>query len=92
MAMDLYRKSAEMGYPRAMFNLGFMYTDVEGVDQDLAEGYKWYSKAAEAGNLIALYRVAVMDEEAVGSPRTLRRPSQATRLVWTTDIPRQGIA
>ena len=33
-AVKWYRKAAEQGYANAQFNLGLMYTKVEGVPQD----------------------------------------------------------
>src|SRR5574344_2571338 len=47
-------------------NLGFMYSDVEGIPQDWEKALYWYTRAAEEGNIMALYRVGVINEEGRG--------------------------
>ena len=48
--------------PAAQYNLGVMYSDGKGVQQDKAEAFKWYKRAAEKGyapaqhNLSGMYR------------------------------------
>lgn len=46
--MELYRKSAEQGFPKAMLNLGILYKRGDNVPQDYNEAMKWFLKAAEA--------------------------------------------
>jgi len=41
---------AEQGDANAQFNLGWMYNNGEGVEQDFKEAAKWYRKAAEQGD------------------------------------------
>ena len=43
-------KLAEKGDALAQFNLGSMYDNGEGVEQDFKEAVKWYRKAAEQGH------------------------------------------
>lgn len=45
---DLIQK-AENGDAGAQFNLGAMYKNGEGVEQNYQEALKWYKKAAEQG-------------------------------------------
>lgn len=49
-ALELYKKSADKGYPMAFFDVGWMNTYGEGTPQNYAEAIKWYKKAAEKGN------------------------------------------
>ena len=40
---------ADQGYPRAQYEIGNLYLLGQGVPYDLAEGMRWYYKAAEQG-------------------------------------------
>ena len=46
-------KAAKQGDANAMYELGRCYIGGKGVRQDEAEGYRWYHKAAEQGNVDA---------------------------------------
>ena len=45
-----HKKAAEQGLAWAQEQLGNMYFDGEGADQDYAEAAKWLRKAAEQGH------------------------------------------
>lgn len=45
--------AAELGYAVEQNNLGFMYSNGEGVKQDFTEAEKWYRKAAKQGHELA---------------------------------------
>ena len=51
--MEWYRKSAEQGNADAQNNLGCMYQNGLGVEQDDAKAMEWYQKAAEQGHTAA---------------------------------------
>jgi len=53
-------KLAEKGDALAQFNLGSMYDNGEGVEQDFKEAVKWYRKAAEQGHANAQTYLGVM--------------------------------
>lgn len=61
LAAGWFYRSAEQGYADAQFNLGLMYANGEGVEQDMHEAVELFKKAAEQGhvdaqnNLGALY-------------------------------------
>ena len=65
-AAALYKKAAEKGNANAQCNLGYMYANGEGVEQDDAEAIRWYRKAAEAGNIAAQYNLALRYESGNG--------------------------
>ena len=44
----------------AQINLGFMYHQGQGVEQDLKEAVKWYQKAADQGQVNAQYTLGWM--------------------------------
>ena len=49
------RTLAEQGNPEAQFVLGTLYRDGQGVEQNLEETLKWWTKAAELGNTDAQF-------------------------------------
>ena len=68
--MRLYRKAADLGNEKAMYNIGFSYMGGACAPQDDAEAMKWLRKAADRGyadampaigNMIVLGRVAKRD-------------------------------
>ena len=44
--LERYKKEARLGCSHAQFHLGLKYELGEGVNQDLAEAFQWYEKAA----------------------------------------------
>ena len=52
--------SAEKGDATAQFNLGVMYDNGQGVEQDYAEAVKWYRKAAMQGVASAQLNLGIM--------------------------------
>ncbi|MEK6639956.1 MAG: trypsin-like peptidase domain-containing protein [Nitrospirota bacterium] len=70
------KKAAERSDPRAMFQLGEMYSDGKAVQENFAEAAKWYRRGADAGypeahtsmgmiSLIKAIGLADSDESAV---------------------------
>jgi localization factor PodJL len=49
-AAQWFLKAAERGVGDSQFNLGILYARGIGVDQNLAESYKWFSLAAAQGD------------------------------------------
>lgn len=79
-----YRKAADLGFDRAMVNLGMLYLDgAPGVPRNAEEGRFWLRKAAELGNQDA--RDALSDLDAgrvpllnrVAPPKTPEPPKAA---------------
>eukprot|EP00729_Bicosta_minor_P032700 gene32700-biopygen10627 len=52
--------------PVAQYNLGTVYRDGEGVEQDHVEAVKWFRKAAEAGDAAAQFNLGVMYRDGEG--------------------------
>ena len=61
-----YTLSAEQGYAKAQYNLGFMYDNGKGVAQDYKAAVKWYTAAAEQGAAGAQSNLGVMYEYGLG--------------------------
>ncbi len=57
-AIPFFKRSAELGYVRAQFRLGYCYKNALGVTKDYAEAVKWYRKAAEQGHASAQNNLA----------------------------------
>ena len=57
---------AEQGYDEAQYNLGFMYSNGQGVIQDHKEAVKWYKLAAEQGYATAQFNLGLMYEDGQG--------------------------
>jgi TPR repeat protein len=60
---------AELGDAEAQFNLGVMYDEGAGIDQDLVKAASWYRKAADQGFLDAQTNLGMMYYEGQGIPR-----------------------
>lgn len=65
-AAELFRQSAEMGLPAAMFSLGRAYDKGLGLDRDMAGAGRWYRKAAEEGHPGAMASLGTMYEFGEG--------------------------
>ena len=53
----------------AQRKLGFMYDEGPGVPQDYVEAVKWYTLAAEQGDLISQFKLGVMYAQGQGVPQ-----------------------
>ena len=76
LAVQWYRKAAEMGFSRAQANLASIYLQGdEGVPVDYAEAYKWFAAAAVQNLAVAQYNLGLMYELGLGiqksEPRAL---------------------
>jgi TPR repeat protein len=60
---------AELGDAEAQYNLGVMYDEGAGIDQDLVTATAWYRKAAEQGFLDAQTNLGMMYYYGQGIPR-----------------------
>ena len=59
---------AELGDAEAQFNMGVMYDEGAGVQQDLATAAVWYEKAAEQGFVDAQANIGMMYYHGQGVP------------------------
>ncbi len=59
-ALKYFTIAAEGNYTSAMFNLGVMYYNGTGVEQDFEKAFEWFEKAAKKGRDAAMYNVGVM--------------------------------
>jgi TPR repeat protein len=83
-AMTEWRPLAEQGVAEAQFNVGLLYYQGRGVEQDHAEARGWYELAAEQGYARAQYDLAVLYAEGKGG-----RVDEVSAHVWFTLAGRQ---
>lgn len=73
-ALTWYRKAADKGSFEAMSIIGDIYYIGEnGIEQDYAEAYKWYSEAASYGYGMARVKRALMIYRGLGVKQNLKR-------------------
>jgi uncharacterized protein len=65
-AFQKFMPAAEGGNVDAQVNVGAMYANGEGVEQNFDEALKWYRLAAEQGNATAQNRLGAMYDDGVG--------------------------
>jgi hypothetical protein len=82
-----YRRAAEQGHAGAQNNLGLLYEEGRGVEQDLSEAGRWYRLAAERGLVAGQVNLARMYEEGRGTAQDF---GQAAR--WYRQAADQGHA
>ncbi len=60
LAAGWFFRAAEQGYADAQFNLGLMYANGEGVEQDMSRAVELFKKAAEQGHVDAQNNLGAM--------------------------------
>ena len=66
---DDMKAAAEQGNASAQYNLGVMYGNGIGTQQDYKDAVKWYKAAAEQGDAEAQHNLGVMYDEGKGTPQ-----------------------
>ncbi|MEM9025560.1 MAG: tetratricopeptide repeat protein [Verrucomicrobiota bacterium] len=70
-----FNRSAELGNPYAMSNLGRLYRDGTGVGQDVSRAKAWFLRAADAGHYQAMSSLGELFAVGEGVPRDLKQAS-----------------
>ena len=78
---------SQQGYTDAQNNLGMMYQNGQGVDQDDAEAIKWYLKAGQQGSADAQNNLAMMYQSGKGV-----KQDDAEAIKWYLKAAQQGCA
>jgi hypothetical protein len=86
-ALRWERKSADQGYAKAEYGVGFMYFHGKGVPQDYTEALHWYRKAADQGYVYAQGELGYMYETGKGVPQ-----DYSEALLWYHKAADQGDA
>ena len=80
------RAKAEKGDAQAQFDLGWMYDEGNGIEQDSSEATKWYRKAAERGLAMAQLNLGAMYEIGEGIPQDYQEAAR-----WNLKASAQGV-
>lgn len=83
----LLRQAAARGNLSALFEVGRIYTDGNGIERNLTEAAKWYRLAAERGHGPAQYRLGNFYEKGHGMARNIDEA-----MVWYRLAAKQGNA
>ena len=67
MALQLYRKAAELGQVDAMYQLGIAYMNGVGGEKDYANAMRWLARSAAYGDAYGRNPVRSKAQNAVGS-------------------------
>ncbi|WP_158969477.1 tetratricopeptide repeat protein [Paraglaciecola sp. L3A3] len=67
LALIEFKSAAELGDPRAQFNLGLMHEQGIGTEQSFEKALIWYKKSGELGNMFAQYNAGVFYENGKGT-------------------------
>jgi len=86
-ALILFKKTAEQGNAEAQINLGIMYVEGLGVEQDDSKAVKWFRKSAEQGNAEAQGLLGTLYENGLGVPQ-----DYTEALKWYRKAAEQGNA
>jgi serine/threonine protein kinase/TPR repeat protein len=78
-AIPAFEQAAAAGEPRAMLELGKIYSAGDGVAKDTAKASSWYRKAADAGNTSAMVFLAALYAQGSGVPKDLAEAAKWLR-------------
>ncbi|MDI1365138.1 MAG: SEL1-like repeat protein, partial [bacterium] len=85
--VEIMRKAANLGLPRAQFYLGKMYETGEGgVKKDLAEARRWTERAATSGDPRAMHNLALFYFKGEGGAK-----NSTTAASWFRKAADQGL-
>ena len=86
-SVEQIRAKAEQGDAAAQFNLGVIYYEGRGVQQDYNQAAAWYRKAAEHGHAKAQFNLGVMYKKGQGVPQ-----DYAQSYMWVNLAAAKGLA
>ena len=65
------QQSASQGFAGAQLDLGTIYINGMGVQEDAFKAFEWFLKAAEQGVDVSQYNVGLMYSEGIGVRRNM---------------------
>jgi len=78
-AFELWHRAAELGHAMAYSNIGYAYSNGQGVEVDQKKAIQYYELAAMGGNEVARHNLGNSETRAGNSDRALRHYMIATR-------------
>lgn len=85
-AVYWYKQAANAGIGTAMYNLGVLYFNGQGVEKDYNVAQRWFSSAARRGNAYAQLQLGLMSLTGQGMPKDPRQ-----EFYWYTQAALQGL-
>ncbi len=85
-ALELWRPLADKGVPAAQYQMGMLYAEGKGVEQNDQTAATWFLRGAERGNALAQYNLAVSYAEGLGI-----RKDDAEAVKWFRRAANQGM-
>lgn len=76
-AVKYWKEAAEYGHVTAMYNMGILYLNGQGVSQDGGEAFDYFLKAAEEGDNDAVYQIGRCFELGMGVDKDLSKACEA---------------
>jgi len=73
LALSLYKQAAEIGSPEALFRIGLLFANGQGVPRSPSDAARWYTRAAEFGDGLAQYNLAICYLSGNGVPKDAKR-------------------
>ncbi len=86
-ALELWKPLAEQGNAAAQFQMGTLYAEGKGVEENDTTAAMWFARAANQGNATAQYNLAASYAEGLGVPK-----DDATAARWFRRAAEQGMA
>ena len=71
-AFELFVRAGDLGYTKAYCDVGYAYSNGEGVERDVKKANHYYKLAAMRGNVISRYNLGVVEWEAGNMNRALK--------------------
>jgi TPR repeat protein/Holliday junction resolvasome RuvABC ATP-dependent DNA helicase subunit len=70
-ALSRFEKADGLGHPTATFNIGCMFRDGTGIDQDYIQAARYFRKAVERGYVAGYFELGVLYENGRGVEKNL---------------------
>ncbi|MCQ2343515.1 MAG: sel1 repeat family protein [Paludibacteraceae bacterium] len=86
-ALRLCRKSADLGFAPAQFNMAIFYYNGDGVQKDLTKTVEWLEKSAPQGFLQAQKQLAICYAQGIGTAKDAKKAA-----FWYEKAAQQGDA
>lgn len=70
-ARALWMPLAKNGHAAAQYNLGALYANGLGVEQDYSKALRWFNASAEQGNPMGMFYLGMLYADGNGTPQNL---------------------
>lgn len=65
-AINLFKKSAKLGYARSYYNMGLLYKDGAGVEQDFVKSFNYFKAGSKLNDKTCIYSEGYMRYKGLG--------------------------